>query len=215
MTSTHIYRASSLVPLSGSQKRKKRRRASSVFSNTEPQSRQTSTRPADDELALVKAAAIKLLDHTASSNLTPILTTISEPILQSQSSSSPRPIKKIRFQDSASDLNHPTPDPQPSNKSTSESKSNNVIKHLSGNHHKSSMTPSLLRQCIDPLPRSQATDSLSEAFEDGRPSFQLKTNEIFNENAIVDAFQATLNEFHVSRPEVLFLLLFIPFPIQN
>lgn len=183
-----------MAPPSTSQKRKRRRRASSVFP-AHPQARPTrerSVRPADDELALAKAAAMKLLDNSCGP--LPELPVGLEDLSADDHQVSPRPPKKIRFQDS------PVGPSGPSSHNAVLSEvvaTDKQVKSKPSKVKNGSPGSSLLRQCIDPRRKPQS-GSLPDSYEDNGQVFVIKGSDIFGDNAIVDAFQASLTEFHVS-----------------
>ncbi|EGG12995.1 uncharacterized protein MELLADRAFT_87104 [Melampsora larici-populina 98AG31] len=200
MTSSIKNQRASIAPPSTKQKRKKRRRATSVLS-TESRNRQGSVRPADDELAMVKAAAMKLLDNTSDQIIPNIdLDMVIGPVDlrdRLQDSSLARPIKKIKFEDVSSELDqltstHLTHSGSSRDLNDKENQPDPI--HKPNNKKKTSCGPSLLRQCIDPLAKSQ-DEIVSDTYEDKGERFEVKLRDIFAKNAIVNAFQATLNEF--------------------
>ncbi|KAH9819054.1 hypothetical protein DFH28DRAFT_957494 [Melampsora americana] len=193
-------RASMAPPSTTSQKRKKRRRATSVLS-TESRNRQGSIRPADDELAMVKAAAMKLLNNTSNHIPNMDLDVVIDPVKLNdnlQDCSGPLS-KKIKFETSPlsidqSNLTH-------LNFSESEAVidqtfKENIPESIQKISHKkkASFGSNLLRQCIDPLAKSQ-DEPMPDSYEDKGERFEVKVRDIFARNAIVNAFQATLNEF--------------------
>ncbi|KAG0146514.1 hypothetical protein CROQUDRAFT_722847 [Cronartium quercuum f. sp. fusiforme G11] len=189
-----------MAPSSTSQKRKRRRRGSSVFS-TDSQTRsirQPSVRPADDELALAKAAAMKLLDNSCGHIPDLTLDVSTSPVSSHvhDHEPSPRPPKKIRFQDPTqgpSELTL-TNNPSPEIVSTTVESDKDTFTN-SRKTKKGSSGSSLLRQCIDPRRKSQDEPAL-KVYEDNGQTFITKAKDIFAENSIIDAFQASLTEFH-------------------
>lgn len=198
MTSSTNNRRASMAPPSTSQKRKKRRRATSVLSS-ESRNRQGSVRPADDELAMVKAATMKLLDNTSDHIPNINLDVVIGPVdlRDKLQDSSARPPKKIKFEDISSNpdqssSNHFTHSRTSTDSNNKENQAEAIQKP--SNKKKASCGPSLLRQCIDPLAKPQDQPT-SDSYEDKGESFEVKVRDIFAKNAIVNAFQATLTEF--------------------
>ncbi|PLW32074.1 hypothetical protein PCANC_10675 [Puccinia coronata f. sp. avenae] len=196
------HRAPSKISKNASRKQKRRRtRSSSIFTSTSADS----TR-ANEELATAKAAAMKLLDQPFEQQLK------LQPLLDQAASlpASPKS-KKIRFADVTTIkiveeedqvIHRPSPPaPPPISKSAIPQQQ----LHASCQHHPTLHPHAVLSHTQDSPPpiiasstRKNNTSSLPQptgSHHHQQDTFQVCREEIFADTAIVDAFQAAMNEF--------------------
>lgn len=165
--------------------RRRRARSSSVFTST---STDTISR-ADQELETAKAAALKLLNHTPDHQ---------PELIDDQSDCRPKP-KRARFEviittiaeedqiERAPDRSNP-PELRPIESSVHEPKP------IDCSHPSSQLAPPT-QPAVSMTPPDPSPSTSKIQVED---FFQVSREEIFAETAIVDAFQAALNEFQSS-----------------
>jgi hypothetical protein len=167
--------------LSRKQKRRKAR-SSSVFTATSNESSR-----ADEELATAKAAAIRLLDQS-----------FDGPALLEEPIPTPKP-KRIRFEDVPTILEEQSIPSQSSKKSTAlaqpfrqELNTPSVSSNITITHK-----TTLSRESSSAKPITPQSESNSSSTVQTQDTFQVSREEIFAETALVDAFQAAMDEFKV------------------
>ncbi|KNZ54052.1 hypothetical protein VP01_3061g2 [Puccinia sorghi] len=161
----------------GASRKQKRRRArsSSVFTATS----NDSTTRADEELATAKAAAIRLLDHTSAQQPP------EEPAQQ------PKPPKRIRFNEITTILEEETSPVKPTDHSACTTSCRLIgASHLSHTQNPSLQTAS---SCTLPVPSQSESGPTNSALK--QDTFQVSREETFEDKAVVNAFQAAMNEF--------------------
>ncbi|KAA1066766.1 hypothetical protein PGT21_024345 [Puccinia graminis f. sp. tritici] len=165
--------------LSRKQKRRKAR-SSSVFTATSNESSR-----ADEELATAKAAAIRLLDQA-----------FDVPALLEESIPTPKP-KRIRFEDVPTILEEQSIPSQSSERSTALSpkihqklNTSLVPSNISVTHK-----TTLSKASSDAKPVTPQSELNSSSTVQTQDTFQVSREEIFAETALVDAFQAAMDEF--------------------